>query len=55
MTVQEDSGDTNPLILGLGNQIVSGQLHAQAALTLGIQQAESIEDAERVAEQVGML
>jgi len=56
MTVHEDSGDTNALILGLGNQIVRGQLHAQAALTLGIQQSESTEeDAERAAEPVGML
>jgi len=56
MTVHENSGDTKALILELGNQIVSGQLHAQAALTLGIQQPESTEeDAERAAEPVGML
>lgn len=56
MTVHEDSGDTNALILGLGNQIVSGQLHAQAALTPGIQQPESTEeDDERAAEPAGTL
>ena len=53
MTVHEDSADTNALILGLGNQIVSVQLHAQAALT---QQPEfTEEDAERAAEPVGTL
>lgn len=56
MTLHEDSGDTNALILGLENQIVSGQLHAQAALTLGIQQPESTEeDTERAPEPVGTL
>lgn len=55
MTVHEDSGDTNALILGLGNQIVSGQLHAQAALTLGIQEPKSTEDVARAAEPVGTL
>jgi hypothetical protein len=55
MTVHEDSGDKNALILGLGNQIVSGQLHAQAALTLGIQEPESTEEDERAAEPVGTL